>query len=284
MQSTAAATSSPARSVVRDQLAPTVPLIVVAESVDESRDRRGHGSMGARDVVSLGNPARLQAVMARELRSFRLERALGNHAASPRSDARRQLETVLERSNDAIVQVQEGIVVDANPSWLELFGIRRRRRLVGQPIMDLFEEATHAGAEGRAAGVPAGPLERSHAAAQRRARGWHVAADGTGAGARASTTASRACGSWCPRGRATIAASQTISRMPCAATPPPASCIARPLLEALERRASPRRCTGGVRYFALVKPDKFAAHRARRRRRGERRMPRRVRRTCSRSI
>ena len=33
---------------------------------------------------------------------------------------------MLQRSNDAIVQVQEGIVVDANPAWVELFGVGRR--------------------------------------------------------------------------------------------------------------------------------------------------------------
>jgi len=88
---------------VRDQLAPTVPLIVVADGFDESRIAVAMAN-GARDVVSIGNPARLQAVMSRELRSFRLERALETTLKSAR-DARKQLETVLERSNDAIVEI-----------------------------------------------------------------------------------------------------------------------------------------------------------------------------------
>ena len=37
-------------------------------------------------------------------------------------DSRRQLDTVLRRSNDAIAQVQEGILIDANGSWLEILG------------------------------------------------------------------------------------------------------------------------------------------------------------------
>src|SRR5262245_57075274 len=122
---------------VRDQLAPTVPIIAVGEAFDESKIAVAMAH-GARDVVSLSNPARLQGVMSRELRSFRLERALETTLKSAHA-ARQQLETVLERSNDAIVQVQEGIVVDANPSWLELFGIVKSEDLVGQPIMDLFE-------------------------------------------------------------------------------------------------------------------------------------------------
>ena len=83
--------------------------------------------------------------MARELRAFRLERALTSTLKSAH-DARNQLESVLQRSNDAIVQVQEGIVIDANPAWLELFGVADT--LVGQPVMDLFDEATQPALKG----------------------------------------------------------------------------------------------------------------------------------------
>jgi multidomain signaling protein FimX len=129
---------------VRDQVAAKLPVIGVAEAADEARIADAM-QLGARDFVSLRNTARLQAVILRELRAFRLERALDNTLKSAH-DARRQLEMVLERSNDAIVQVKEGIVVEANPSWLELFGFESG--LVGQPIMDLFDEATHSPLKG----------------------------------------------------------------------------------------------------------------------------------------
>ncbi|HEY6517428.1 MAG TPA: EAL domain-containing protein [Steroidobacteraceae bacterium] len=129
---------------VRDQVAPTVPIILVADVVDEEVIATAM-SAGARDVVSLGNPARLAAVVARELRAFRLERALTSTLKSAH-DARNQLESVLQRSNDAIVQVQEGIVIDANPAWLELFGVADT--LVGHPVMDLFDEATQPALKG----------------------------------------------------------------------------------------------------------------------------------------
>jgi diguanylate cyclase (GGDEF)-like protein/PAS domain S-box-containing protein len=129
---------------VRDQVAPTVPIVLVAETVDEAVIADAM-TAGARDVVSLANPVRLAAVMGRELRAFRLERALTSTVKSVH-DARNQLESVLQRSNDAIVQVQEGIVIDANPAWLELFGIEDS--LVGQPVMDLFDEATQPALKG----------------------------------------------------------------------------------------------------------------------------------------
>ena len=123
---------------IRDQTAPTVPVVVLADGVDEARIATAM-TVGARDVVSLANPVRLQAVMLRELRAHRLERAL-NTTLKSAHDARSQLETVLERSNDAIVQIQEGIVVDANPAWVELFGLDEG--VLGQPVMDLFDEST----------------------------------------------------------------------------------------------------------------------------------------------
>ncbi|MGH8290477.1 MAG: EAL domain-containing protein [Steroidobacteraceae bacterium] len=129
---------------VRDQVAPTVPVVLVREAVDEAAIA-GAMTVGARDVVSLAHPVRLAAVMSRELRAFRLERALTTTLKSAH-DARNQLENVLQRSNDAIVQVQEGIVIDANPAWLELFGAKEG--LVGQPVMDLFDEDTHPALKG----------------------------------------------------------------------------------------------------------------------------------------
>src|SRR5215467_13491110 len=143
---------------VRDQLAPTVPVLELAQQVDEARIAAGL-ELGARDVVTLANPARLQAVVLRELRVFRVERTLD---ASVRSahDARSQLDTVLQRSNDAIIQVQEGIVIEANPAWLELFGVEEG--IAGQPLMDLFEESTHAALRGALAACLQGRWSNEH--------------------------------------------------------------------------------------------------------------------------
>jgi PAS domain-containing protein len=44
-------------------------------------------------------------------------------------------------STDAIVHVQEGIVVDANPAWIELTGLKDAAAIVGQPLMDAFTPA-----------------------------------------------------------------------------------------------------------------------------------------------
>jgi len=133
-------------ATVRDQLAPQVPMLLVRPQISEGDIAAGM-RIGARDVISLSATDRVQAVVSRELRSFRLERAL-NTTLQSASDYRRQLQSVLQRSNDAILQVQEGIVVDANQTWLELFGYADSGVVVGQPLMDLFDDRSHAALKG----------------------------------------------------------------------------------------------------------------------------------------
>jgi diguanylate cyclase (GGDEF)-like protein/PAS domain S-box-containing protein len=241
-------------AAVRDQLAPSVPLILVSERIDENRIAEAM-AQGARDLVSLSSPGRLQAVMGRELRSFRLERALETTLKSAK-DARRQLETVLERSNDAIVQIQEGIIVDANPSWMELFGVVSADGLVGQPIMDSFEESKHAALKGALAACLQGRW--SDHTLQLNA----VLSDGTVLPLEMVLTPGEFEGDPCvrmvvparPRDASGLAddLADAVRR-----DPSTGFLYRRPLLDALkERLATP--APGGVRYFALVKPDKFA--------------------------
>lgn len=131
---------------VREQVAPEVPLLAISDDFSELFAAELM-RMGARDLVSLQQPARLEAVMLRELRTYRLERALNSTLQTAR-DYRKQLESVLASSHDAIAQVQEGIVVEANESWLELFGHVDANVFLGQPLMDFFEPVAHAGLKG----------------------------------------------------------------------------------------------------------------------------------------
>ena len=240
--------------VMRDQAAPTVPLMVVADTVDEARIAAAI-QLGARDVVSLSNTARLQAVVARELHTFRLERALANTLRSA-SDARRQLENVLQRSNDAIVQAQEGIVVDANASWLELFGFADASALIGQPIMDLFDESSQPALKGALAACSQGR--------------WHdhtlavnaMLADDTSLSVEVTLALGEHEGE--PSVRLVVPARprddrELESNLEDAVKHDPSTGLLyrRPLLEALAERIS-MPVTAGVRYIAVIKPDKFA--------------------------
>src|SRR5271165_4648161 len=131
---------------VKQQCAPEMPVLIVRESVDEAAIADAM-RLGAQDVATLANRNRLQSVVTRELRAFRLERALSTTLSSAR-EYREQLQKFLEGSADAITLVQEGIIVDANRAWLELFGYSGDDALTGTPIMDLFEQETHPALKG----------------------------------------------------------------------------------------------------------------------------------------
>ena len=131
---------------IRQQFGPEVPVLIARPAVDENAIVEAM-KLGAQDVVSLSNRARLQAVVTRELRAFRLDRALNATLSSAR-EYKQQLQAFMAGSADALAHVAEGIIVDANPAWLELFGFSEPDALTGQPLMDLFEGETHAALKG----------------------------------------------------------------------------------------------------------------------------------------
>ncbi len=239
---------------IRDQIAPAVPLIVIADAVDEMRMALAM-QQGARDVVTLANPARLQAVMGRELRAHRAERTLESTLRSAR-ETRRQLEAVLQQSADAIAQVQEGIVVDANAAWLELFGFERAA-IVGQPIMDVFDESTHAALKGALAACLQGRWT-DHTLS---ANGYF--ADGSRRTIELRLTLGEHDGEPCVR--LTVPVRQHGESKAAQQAPAESSKLdattgmlqRRPLLEAVRERV--KTPAAGARCFAVVRPDKFAA-------------------------
>jgi diguanylate cyclase (GGDEF)-like protein/PAS domain S-box-containing protein len=130
----------------RARFAPDVPVLMVRDQVDENVIAEAL-ALGAQDAVTLANVPRLQLVVGRELRTYRLDRALSSTLASAR-EAKKQLQHIVEGSTDAIAQVQEGIIVDANPAWLALFGYSNADEVVGTPLMDAFDPDDHAAIKG----------------------------------------------------------------------------------------------------------------------------------------
>jgi diguanylate cyclase (GGDEF)-like protein len=130
----------------RARFAPDVPVLIVRDQLDEDEIAKAL-ALGAQDAVTLTNVPRLQLVVGRELRTYRLDRALSSTLASAR-EAKKQLQHIVEGSTDAIAQVQEGIIVDANPAWLALFGYSNPEEVVGTPLMDAFDPDDHAAIKG----------------------------------------------------------------------------------------------------------------------------------------
>ena len=129
----------------RQLLARMSPLIVIRANVDEAAIADAMQA-GAQDLVSRANPARICAVCERELRSFRLERAL-NETLTSASAYKKQLKSFMSASADAIAIVQEGIVVEANQAWADLFSGSSIEGAHG-PLMDCFASASQSTLKG----------------------------------------------------------------------------------------------------------------------------------------
>ena len=136
------------RQVVKqkDVYFPEVPVIAVQQIVDEKRILDAMKD-GACDLVSIQTRGRLQAVVTRELRAFRVERAL-NSTLTSATEYRRQLQDYMQSASSAIANVQEGIITEVNHSWLKMFRAKTADEVIGQPLMDSFESESQAAIKG----------------------------------------------------------------------------------------------------------------------------------------
>ena len=132
--------------IKQQHAAGTVPLVVVSKAAQET-DIAEALLAGAQDLVSLGQTERLRSVAERELRAFRLERAL-NETLFSANQYKKQLKAFMAGSVDAIAHVQEGILVDANQAWADLLGHPSADGLLGAPLMDLFDGSSQAALKG----------------------------------------------------------------------------------------------------------------------------------------
>jgi diguanylate cyclase (GGDEF)-like protein len=138
----------------KDRHNPEIPVIGLKEQADEATIQQAMDE-GACDLVSLSNRARLKAVVSRELRALRVERALNSTICSA-AEYKKQLKDYMQSSPDAIALVEEGIITDVNEAWLALFRAASNDEVVGLPLMDNFEKESHAAIKGALVAAIAG--------------------------------------------------------------------------------------------------------------------------------
>ena len=138
----------------KDRFNPEVPVIDLQDEADELRIQKAMNH-GACDLVSIGNKNRLQAVVSRELRALRVERAL-NSTIHSATEYKRQLKDYMQTSADAIALVEEGIITDVNDAWLRLFRAASNDEVFGLPLMDNFDAENHAAIKGALVAAIAG--------------------------------------------------------------------------------------------------------------------------------
>ncbi|PLX59567.1 EAL domain-containing protein [Sedimenticola selenatireducens] len=97
---------------------------------------------GARDVVCTSDPDHLQLVVMRESEnlSIRKELALTQQKLK---EAEARCNTLIASSQDAIAYIHEGMHMQANPAYLQMFGYVDMGELEGLPILDMIPAKDH---------------------------------------------------------------------------------------------------------------------------------------------
>ena len=122
---------------------PQVALLSVRHALTEEQIANDMAH-GARDAISLASPVRLQTVVARELRTWRLDQALKDTLTIAPA-TRQHVPPVSGRAEgDAVAVVQEGMLVRVNDSWRALLALTDASLPVGLPVLDAFDENCHA--------------------------------------------------------------------------------------------------------------------------------------------
>ncbi|MGE5623960.1 MAG: EAL domain-containing protein [Bacillota bacterium] len=122
---------------MRDMALPNVPIIAIGKSFTP-RIAAEIINTGARDIVSMEETEHLQAVVSRELEVLRLARDL-EQTSVKLGEYEKRINLVVKESKDALSYVHDGIILSANPAFLELFGHKESGDIEGTPILELFE-------------------------------------------------------------------------------------------------------------------------------------------------
>jgi len=130
----------------KDRFNPEVPLIALRATADEKSIQEAMHN-GAVDLVSIGLKKRLTSVVSRELRALHAERAL-NSTIQSATGYKKQVREFMQASTAAIALVQEGIIVEANNAWIDLFKAANLDEVAGSPLMDTFDAQSHPALKG----------------------------------------------------------------------------------------------------------------------------------------
>ena len=125
---------------LRDMTLPNVPIIAIADNIKPMLVAELVNT-GARDVVSMNQVEHLQAVVSREMEVLQLARDF-EQASLKLHEYEKRISLVVKESKDAITYVHDGIILSANPAFLELFGHKESSDLEGTPVLELFEGAS----------------------------------------------------------------------------------------------------------------------------------------------
>lgn len=118
-----------------------IPFIVLTRNIRDT-DLVKIMRNGAHDVVLKSQSARLAPVVERELRVTE-ERHQFRQMSQTLSEVENKNRAIIEGSREAICYCQEGMHIDANKTYLEMFGYQDLSELEGVPVLNLIDKTDH---------------------------------------------------------------------------------------------------------------------------------------------
>ncbi len=120
-----------------------IPFIVLTRAIKDADLARIMHS-GVRDVILKNQPVRIPPVVERELAVAELARE-HRSLAQQAKESEDKHRAVTEGSHEAIGYSQDGMHIDANQAYLDVFGYENFGELEGIPVMNLIDKADQAG-------------------------------------------------------------------------------------------------------------------------------------------
>lgn len=118
-----------------------IPLVVFAEKISDEAIAEIM-TAGARDVVRKGDLGRLVPLIERELAVTRENRHY-REANDRLKEVEGKHQAMIDGAREAICYCHEGMHVDANRAYLQLFGYDGLAELEGVPVLDLVDRTDH---------------------------------------------------------------------------------------------------------------------------------------------
>lgn len=113
-----------------------IPFVIIASAATESDVLIQALRTGARDLTEQGDSDHLQVVVARELSDYGHRRSAA-HLRERLEECEKRARELVDATGEAVAFIKEGIHVQVNPAYQELYGFENPDELDGFPLLDL---------------------------------------------------------------------------------------------------------------------------------------------------
>ncbi|WP_411684441.1 EAL domain-containing protein [Acinetobacter indicus] len=127
-----------ALTLIRASKQPNLPLVLLQPEDYDATQYSALIRKGIYDLVNLNDSDSFYLGLLRALSFSRLQQT-HTQLKEELENAQTQAQSLVEDSNKAVAIIQEGIHVQANQEYLQLFGFQNEDEIIGLPLLDLLQ-------------------------------------------------------------------------------------------------------------------------------------------------